>query len=444
MRRITVMGTGYVGLVTGVCLSEIGHHVICLDIDQGKIHKLQQGISPIYEPGLEEMMVKNLENNRLSFTSCQKEALSDVEVIYLAVGTPQQNDGTADLTYLFKAVQDICSYTSGEVVVVVKSTVPVGTNEKIHKYLTTHASKLSKFNVVSNPEFLREGQAIHDSFYGDRIVIGSTCEEAARLLYEINESFNMPIIHTDCKSSEMIKYASNAFLATKISFINEISSICERVGADIEAVAYGMGQDSRIGSQFLQAGIGYGGSCFPKDTKALVQIAGDVKHKFELLESVIRVNNKQQLKLIEKARSRLTCFKERKVALLGLAFKPNTDDVRESAAIVLARKLAEEGARVIAYDPVAIEKTKAELGDWICYTTDIKECLDEAEVAFIATEWDEIKQLPLEVFVKMMKTPIIFDGRNCFSLQEVKKYEVDYYAIGRPPVLNLSIQVLVH
>ncbi|QOR67891.1 UDP-glucose/GDP-mannose dehydrogenase family protein [Cytobacillus suaedae] len=434
MRKISIVGTGYVGLVTGVCLAEIGHQVTCIDSNVEKISILLNRKSPIYEPGLDEYIQRNMNEERLSFTTSHRDAFKDVEVIYLAVGTPQNSDGSANLDYIFQAAREIGEHVSGEIIVVVKSTVPVGTNDKVKQCIEENALNSLKIEIVSNPEFLREGHAIYDTFYGDRIVIGASSERAAKVIAGINEPFNIPIIHTDVKSAEIIKYASNAFLATKISFINEISTICEKVGANIEDVAYGMGQDSRIGSQFLKAGIGYGGSCFPKDTKALVQIAGNVEHSFDLLESVIRINNKQQLKLVEKALLRFGSLKGMKVALLGLAFKPNTDDVREAASIVLVERLLEEGAQVTVYDPVAMDNARKVLKDQVDYANSLHEALDLADMAFIVTEWDEIKEFPLEEFEKLMNTPIVFDGRNCYRLEEVEQYAMEYHSIGRAMV----------
>lgn len=442
MKKIAVVGTGYVGLVTGVCLSEIGHYVTCVDIDKQKIEKMRNGISPIYEPDLDELMKKNIENGRLYFTTSHKEAFIEAEVIYIAVGTPQKEDGSADLRFVKQVAIEIAKNIEKDgVIVVIKSTVPVGTNYKVRDWIKAHLKKKLSFDVVSNPEFLREGSAIYDTFHGDRIVIGADNERAALIIEEINKPFSIPIFKTDILSAEMIKYASNAFLATKISFINEISNICEKLGANVEDVAYGMGLDSRIGSQFLRAGIGYGGSCFPKDTKALVQIAGDVDHKFDLLEAVINVNNKQQTKLVEKARERFKSLKGKKIAMLGLAFKSNTDDMREAASIVIAEELVKEGAFVVAYDPIAIENAKRIIGDKITYTNSVETALNDADIAFIVTEWEEIKNLPLEMFEKLMKTPIIFDGRNCYDLREMEKYDLDYYSIGRPSIIKSKVNI---
>lgn len=442
MKKIAVVGTGYVGLVTGVCLSDIGHYVTCVDIDERKVEKMKQGISPIYEPGLDELMKRNIERGRLHFTTSHEEAFRDAEVIYIAVGTPQKEDGSADLRFVEQAARDIAAHIERDgVVVVTKSTVPVGTNEKIRAWIQQHLQRPVRFDIVSNPEFLREGSAIYDTFHGDRIVIGADNEQAAAVMEEVNKPFGIPIFHTDIHSAEMIKYASNAFLATKISFINEIANICEKVGANVEDVAYGMGLDTRIGPQFLRAGIGYGGSCFPKDTKALVQIAGDVDHQFELLEAVIKVNNKQQLKLVEKARGRFGSLRGKKAALLGLAFKPNTDDMRQAASIVIARELLQDGASVAAYDPVATENAKRIIGDEVVYASSVEEALTDADLAMIVTEWEEIKQLPLDLYAKYMKTPIVFDGRNCYPLEEVKKHEIEYHSIGRKSVLTNVVSI---
>ena len=441
--EISVVGTGYVGLVTGVALAEIGHNVICIDIDKQKIEKMQQGQSPIYEPGLDELMKKNIESGRLHFTTDYKQGMVEAEVIYIAVGTPQKEDGSADLTYIEQVAKAIGEHIERDgVVIVTKSTVPVGTNEKVKNWIKSSLKKEVQFDIVSNPEFLREGSAIYDMFHGDRIVIGAESERAASIIEEIYKPFGIPIFKTDIKSAEMIKYASNAFLATKISFINEIANICEKVGANIDDVAYGMGLDSRIGPQFLKAGIGYGGSCFPKDTRALVQIAGNVQHKFELLEAVINVNNKQQVKLVEKAIEELGSLKGKKVALLGLAFKPNTDDMREAASIVISKQLLNDGASIKAYDPVAIENAKKVLPGEISFVNTVDEALLDADVAFILTEWEQIKSIDPNKFVELMNEPVIFDGRNCFDLDYMKQYEVSYYSIGRPNVLK-SKDILV-
>lgn len=436
--NISIVGTGYVGLVTGVALSHIGHSVICIDKDEAKIEKMRQGISPIYEPGLEELMRENIQSGRLFFTTSYRDGFKNADVIYIAVGTPEKEDGSANLEYIEQVVRAIASNITSDVIVVTKSTVPVGTNHYIKELLNSLVSGNIRIDVVSNPEFLREGSSLHDTFHGDRIVIGADNEKAARVIEEINKPFGIPIFKTDIRSAEMIKYASNAFLATKISFINEIANICEKVGANIEDVAKGMGQDQRIGSRFLNAGIGYGGSCFPKDTKALAKIAANIDHDFELLKAVIKVNNKQQLVLVKKAKKRFGNLSGKRVALLGLAFKPNTDDIREAASIVISNELISEGAEVVAYDPVAIENARKVLPKEVIYVENIEDALKDAELAFIITEWAQIKELDLNLFIKKMKSPIIFDGRNCYSLKDVEKYPIEYHSIGRKTIYNFQ------
>ncbi|MBD1382673.1 UDP-glucose dehydrogenase family protein [Metabacillus arenae] len=437
--KITVVGTGYVGLVTGTCLSEIGHTVTCIDIDQDKVNKMRSGQSPIYEPGLDELMKKNIQEKRLFFTTNHKEGFSGVEVIYIAVGTPEKEDGSANLSFVEQVGKDIAANVERDVIVVTKSTVPVGTNDWIKKVIERNLVHNVKVDIVSNPEFLREGAAIYDSFNGDRIVVGADNEDAANRIEEINKPFGIPVFKTDIRSAEMIKYAANAFLATKISFINEISNICEKVGANVEAVANGMGQDNRIGSQFLNAGIGYGGSCFPKDTKALVQIAGNVEYDFELLKGVIHVNRKQQEILLNKLNERFESLEGKKVAVLGLAFKPNTDDMREAASIVITKHLIEKGANVAAYDPVAMENAKKVIDSKVHYVSNTTEALKDADVALILTEWNEFKDLEIGTFEENMKQSVIFDGRNCYDPKIVENYHVEYHSMGRPSVKNSKL-----
>ncbi len=438
--NITVAGTGYVGLVTGVCLAEMGHQVTGIDIQTEKIELLQTGRSPIYEPELQPLLEKNLDNGRLQFTTNPQNAYGNANIIFIAVGTPEQLDGTANLEFVNDVAKTIAQYMKHDVIVCTKSTVPVGSNEQIKNIIQCHKPSNLHAEVVSNPEFLREGSAVLDFFHGDRIVIGAESHDAAEMLEKLYLPLNIPIIKTDIKSAEMIKYASNAFLATKISFINEIATICEKVGANIEEVTNGVGRDGRIGRHFLQAGIGYGGSCFPKDTKALVQLAGNVHHPFELLKAVIEVNNRQALLPVLKAKEVIGSLLGKKVALLGLAFKPNTDDVREAAALTIVRKLLEEGAEVTAFDPIAIPNARRILGNTIEYTQDIQIALQHADLAIIATEWESIKQIPLENFLRYMKEPIVVDGRNCFSLEEIKKIPMTYISIGRPIITNKLIR----
>lgn len=429
--NIAVVGTGYVGLVTGVSLSEIGHHVTCIDIDEAKVEQMKKGVSPIYEPGLSELMTKNIEENRLFFTTNHYEGYNKADVIYIAVGTPENEDGSANLTFVEQVAKNIANVVLQDTIVVTKSTVPVGTNDKLRQIININQVNRVKVEVVSNPEFLKEGTAIHDAFHGDRIVVGSDSEQAARTIEEVNKPFGVPVYRTDVRSAEMIKYASNAFLATKISFINEISNICERVDADIDEVAEGMGLDNRIGNQFLKAGIGYGGSCFPKDTKALIQIAGNVNYDFELLKGVVNVNKKQQRLLLEKLNDRFTSLKGKKVAVLGLAFKPNTDDMRESASITITEELVKQGAEVVAYDPIAIDNAKSILNNNIQYATSVEESISNSDVTLILTDWDEIKNIDLKLF-DTMKYPLVIDGRNCFDLEEMKKHRIEYHSVGRP------------
>lgn len=437
--NIAIFGTGYVGLVTGVCLSDIGHYVTCIDIDERKIEKMRLGISPIYEPGLDKLMSKNILQNRLLFTTDCRQGIENADVIYIAVGTPQQTDGSANLKYIEKVALDIAYSLKKDAIIVIKSTVPVGTNDYIRKIIQRNLKLNLKITMVSNPEFLREGSAIHDSFYGDRIVIGTDDEKAADIMENLNKPFNVPVFKTTIRSSEMIKYAANAFLATKISFINEISNICEKLGADVEQVANGMGLDKRIGTQFLKAGIGYGGSCFPKDTQALIQIAGNVEHDFDLLKAVITVNNNQQTSIIDKVKNVLGDIRGKQVAMLGLAFKPNTDDMREAASIVIAKNLVELGAKVMAYDPIAIKNAKGILPSEVNYVSSIEKAVTNSDVALIITEWNDIKTFPIEKYIELMKQPTIFDGRNCHSLEYVKKFDVDYYSVGRPSIVRKKV-----
>ncbi|MCM2535845.1 UDP-glucose/GDP-mannose dehydrogenase family protein [Neobacillus pocheonensis] len=436
--NISVVGTGYVGLVTGVALSHIGHQITCIDIDESKVLRMRQGISPIFEPGLEELMIKNIEAGRLFFTTNHREGFKGKDVIYIAVGTPEKEDGSANLTFIEKVIEDIASNVENDIIVVTKSTVPVGTNHYIKGLLKASMPSDLKIEVVSNPEFLREGSSVYDTFNGDRIVIGADNEEAAKVIEEINKPFGVPIYKTDIKSAEMIKYASNAFLATKISFVNEIANICEKLGADVESVACGMGMDKRVGSMFLNAGIGYGGSCFPKDTKALTQIAANIDHDFELLKAVITVNNNQQQRLIEKATERFGSLVGKRVAILGLSFKPNTDDMREAASIITSKQLIANGTHVIAYDPIAIENARRILPSEVKYAQSFEEAITEADMVFLLTDWAEFKDVNLNVYVEKMNQPVIFDGRNCYDLDYVKNYSIEYHSIGRNVVNNLQ------
>ncbi|MCQ6278662.1 UDP-glucose/GDP-mannose dehydrogenase family protein [Bacillus sp. EB600] len=433
--NITITGTGYVGLVTGACLAEIGHRIICYDIDTEKIASLNMGISPIYEPGLEELLKRNIQNGRLSFTPNAGEAYSKADCIFLAVGTPANKDGSANLTFIEQAAIQIAENIEKSIIVVTKSTVPVGTNEQIGSIIQERVSPNIKIDVVSNPEFLREGTAIHDTFHGDRIVIGSNNQKAGKLIEKIYEPFKLPIVHTDIRSAEMIKYASNSFLALKISFINEIANLCEKVGANIEHISTGVGLDQRIGKQFLQAGIGFGGSCFPKDINALNQLAKEFDYDFKILQSVIDVNRLQKERLFYKAKEHFGTLSGKKAVILGLTFKPNTDDIRDAASLQLIQELLIEQAEVTVYDPIAMPKVEKLFGDKITYASSAELALEGSEVAFLLTEWDQIKNLELAKVKEKMTTPILFDGRNCFQLEDAQKHMIQYYSIGRAPIL---------
>ncbi|MGE7906442.1 UDP-glucose dehydrogenase family protein [Peribacillus sp. NPDC094092] len=434
--KIAVLGTGYVGLSTGVCLSEIGHSVICIDTDERKIKSLRQGISPIYEPGLESLLAQNAAAGRLLFTTSHREALNDAEIIIIAVGTPQMEDGGADLSYIVQAAKDIAANLVQSSVVVIKSTVPVGTNDFIKKIMEELCNDRVTFNMVSNPEFLRQGSAVMDTMKADRIIIGSENDEAAKKVQEMYRPLNVPFIRTSIRSAEMIKYASNAFLATKISFINEVANLCGVVGADVKDVAEGMGKDKRIGEAFLQPGIGYGGSCFPKDVKALLHTAKLNGVPFSLLKETVAINDFQQELLVTKAINRLGDLKGKKVAMLGLAFKPDTDDMREAPSIKIARSLTNLGAEVVAYDPVAIENAKKILGDTIRFANSVREATVGADAVFIVTEWNEFKHLDLETLMNTMRHPIVYDGRNCLEEDRIRACKkIEYYPIGRPAIV---------
>ena len=432
--NIAVIGTGYVGLVTGVCLAEIGHHVACIDVDEKKIELMKLGTSPFYEPQLEEYMKKNMQRNRLEFTNDHLQGLKNKNVIFIAVGTTENEDGTANIEHVEAAAKRIAADVTNDVIVVIKSTVPVGTNEHIKRIIINNLASPVHVDIVSNPEFLREGSAINDTFFADRIIIGAENDFAAKVVEDINGPFGVPVVKTHLRSAEMIKYASNAFLATKISFINEIAGICEKLDTNVEDVARGMGKDERIGNRYLHPGIGYGGSCFPKDTKALIQMAGNVHHNFELLKSVIKVNQKQQTILIDKAERHFGHLKGRHIAILGFSFKPGTDDMREAPSILITKKLKEKGATIAAYDPAASENAKSILPAFVRYEPTIEKALEKADAVFILTEWEEIKSFNFGKAHQFMKNPVIFDGRNCFNLDEIKQSGVEYHSIGRPSV----------
>ncbi len=432
--NIAVIGTGYVGLVTGVCLAEIGHSVTCLDIDEEKVSLLNHGRSPIFEEGLEDLLGKNLRRGRLEFTTDYEEGLAGKEVVYLAVGTPETADGSADLTFIEAASRAIAGHLKQNAVIVTKSTVPVGTNQSIKRMIEAELAEPVQIRIVSNPEFLRQGTAVQDTFHGERIVIGSDDPIALELLEEINRPFQLPIVKTDLRSAEMIKYASNAFLAAKISFINEMAHLCAHVGANVDNVAEGMGMDSRIGSKFLQAGLGYGGSCFPKDTNALIAMGRSHDYPMPLLGSVQHVNENQREWLVEMIQARLGSFEGKTIALLGLTFKPNTDDMRESPAIRVAEKLQAAGAMLRGYDPVAVSRARQLMPAEIMLTDNLQEAVQAADCAVIVTDWKQIKDLPLTEYARLLASPLLFDGRNCFALKDAEASEIEYHSIGRPTV----------
>lgn len=437
--KIVVAGTGYVGLVTGACLSEIGHKVTCVDIDENKVTMMKKGISPIYEPGLDELLKRNYQEGRLNFTTDYKNAYKDANIVFIGVGTPEREDGSANLDYVFKVCEQIAESVENNCLVVVKSTVPIGTNDRVEEFLKEHVKAGIHIEVASNPEFLAQGTAVKDTLYASRIVIGVESKEAEEKLRYVYEGFNQPIVVTNRRSAEMIKYASNDFLALKISFINEIANVCEIVGANIEDVARGMSYDKRIGDKFLKAGLGYGGSCFPKDTKALHWLANDSGYEIKTIKATIEVNENQKYKMFRKAKQRFGSLKGMKVAVLGLTFKPETDDLREAPSIPNIKRLLDEGAEIVAFDPVGEENFKKKFNLPIEYVKSPKEALKNADVAFIFTEWKEIKNLDLQCYERLMKTPIIFDGRNCYDINLVKDHNIDYYSVGRKEVLNCNL-----
>ncbi|MDK0817289.1 UDP-glucose/GDP-mannose dehydrogenase family protein [Clostridium perfringens] len=436
--KIVVAGTGYVVLVTGACLSEVGHNVTCVDVDEKKVEIMKKGISPIYEPGLDELLERNYKEGRLDFTTDYKNAYKNADIVFIGVGTPERADGSANLDYVFTVCSQIAENLENDCLVVVKSTVPIGTNDKVEAFLKENVKDGIHIEVASNPEFLAQGTAVVDTLKASRIVIGVESERAENTLRDVYERFNQPIVATNRRSAEMIKYASNDFLALKISFMNEIANFCEIVGADIEDVAKGMSYDPRIGDKFLRAGIGYGGSCFPKDTKALHWLANDNGYEIKTIKATIEVNQNQKLKMFREAKKRFSDLKGKKVAVLGLTFKPGTDDLREAPSIVNVRRLLDEGAEIVAYDPVGIENFKKIYPTEIEYVNNPGEALKDADMAFLFTEWKEIKGLELSVYETLMKTPIIFDGRNCYEIKEVEKSNVEYHSVGRKIVDNLN------
>jgi UDPglucose 6-dehydrogenase len=429
--KLAVIGTGYVGLVSGVCFAQKGNEVICVDLEQHKIDMLNRAESPIYEPGIEELIALNLEAGRLEFTSDLADAVRRSDIVILAVGTPSLANGEANLSYIEQAAADVGKAMNGYKIIMTKSTVPVGTNEKIKDVLARHTSL--SFDIVSAPEFLREGSAINDTLHPDRIIIGLDNTGLRETMVTLHQVFTDKIYVTDIRSAEMIKYASNAFLATKISFINEIANICEKVGADVTCVADGMGMDKRIGSSFLQAGIGYGGSCFPKDTNALIQIAGNVDYEFKLLKSVVEVNTDQRFMIVSKLRESLGQLNGVSIGIWGLAFKPNTDDIREAPALEIVETLIQAGAIVKLYDPIAMDKFKERVDHPnIMWCSSPQQAAEGSDAVCLLTDWEEFKKVDLVQLASILHKPVLIDGRNVFGEEQIQGSGLEYYSVGRP------------
>ena len=439
MRNICVIGVGYVGLVTSACFADLGNHVTCLDIDRDRIANLRQGAMPIYEPGLEEVVRRNVGAGRLSFTSSYAEALAEAEFVFVAVGTPSGLDGEADLHYVRLAAQSLAETMTHPLVVINKSTVPVGTGDWVAEVIRERQPAPIPFAVVSNPEFLREGSALADFMQPDRIVLGSSDHEAASRVAQLYLALRAPILITDLRTAEMIKYASNAFLATRISFINEIAGICEELGADVKEVANGMGYDKRIGRAFLDAGLGYGGSCFPKDVKALAHMAAIHGCHPQLLRSVMDINRDQRWKVVQWLREILGGLNHRTIGLLGLAFKPNTDDLREAPSIEITHLLENEGAQVRAYDPVAMEHARRLLPG-VRFCEDAYQVAEGCDAVIIVTEWNEFKALDLARLKEAMRLPVLIDGRNIYDPATVESYGFIYRSIGRGRVGQTGVE----
>jgi UDPglucose 6-dehydrogenase len=431
--NICVIGTGYVGLVTGACLAEFGMNLICVDKDSQKIDLLKQGRVSIYEPGLEEIVTKNMREGRLRFSTSIEEGVKSSLVIFIAVGTPSNDDGSADLRAVEEVAMEIARLMDGYKVIVVKSTVPVGTCRRLKTLIQENQQRPIPFDIVSNPEFQREGSAVEDFLRPDRVTIGAESEQAIAIMKDIYSALYLietPFVITNWETAEMIKYAANAFLATKVTFINEIANICERVGADVHHVARAMGLDGRIGKKFLHPGPGYGGSCFPKDTLALSRLAQQKGYKFKILDSVIEVNEEQKKRMVEKIKDKLGDLKEKKIGILGLSFKPNTNDIRESASIAIIRELLALGAKVKAYDPAAMEDTKAILPQ-IEYGKDAYDVANGADALVLVTEWNQFRRLDLNRIKTLLKKPIFIDLRNVYEPEQMKNMGFIYVGVGR-------------
>jgi UDPglucose 6-dehydrogenase len=439
--KISVVGTGYVGLVSGTCFAETGIQVVCVDIDEKKIEMLNNGIIPIYEPGLEDIFKRNVEKGRLSFTTNLEESLVDAEAVFIAVGTPPDEDGSADLKYVLGVARDVGRFIGHYMVVVTKSTVPVGTSEKIKGVIVEEQKKRGvevSFDIASNPEFLKEGNAVDDFLKPDRIIVGTESEKAKEVMKRLYKPFLLnghPIIFMDILSSEMTKYTANAMLATKISFMNDIANLCEIVGADVNFVRKGIGSDTRIGDKFIYPGTGYGGSCFPKDVQALIRTANEKGHPLEILKAVEDVNNRQKSVLVRKIRNHFNQnLGGKKFALWGLAFKPKTDDMREAPSLVVIEHLLNEGAKIVAYDPVAMDEGKRIFGDRISYARDEYEASIDADALIVVTEWSEFRSPNFKVLERLLKNKVIFDGRNIYDPEEMAELGFNYYSIGRKDV----------
>jgi len=435
-----VIGTGYVGLVTGVCFADLGNKVICVDIDLHKLELLRAGTSPIYEPGLEEVLERNIRAGRISFSDSYTVGMDQADFVFITVGTPMRDDGAADLSYVRAAARAIGEALSAPTIIIDKSTVPVGTGDMVAQIIREHARPGSTFAMISNPEFLREGSAMSDFFHPDRIVLGTADRAAAEQVAALHEPLGAPVIITDLYTAEMIKYASNAFLATRISFINEIAQICERLGADVKEVARGMGADRRIGPHFLDAGIGYGGSCFPKDVLALHHMAATAGCHPQLLQAVMEINRDARQRFIEKVELLLGDLHGTVLGVLGLAFKPNTDDMREAPSVAIIEALERAGARVKAYDPVAMERA-AEVLPRVTYCATAYDAAKDADALLIVTEWNEFKQLDWEKLRRFMRRPVVVDGRNLYDQHEMAERGFVYWGVGRghPPTLPESV-----
>ncbi len=446
--KVAVAGTGYVGLVTGVALAHIGHNVTCVDVDENKIEIMRSGKSPIYEDGLEELM--NEDKERLTYTTDYKMAYKDADVIFIGVGTPERIDGSANLDYVKTVVRQIAETVEKDVVVVVKSTVPIGTNDKVEEYLKKNVKKGLKVYVASNPEFLAQGTAVRDTLYASRIVVGTENRLAERIMKQLyspltKKPYKVPYLSMNRRSAEMVKYASNDFLALKISYINEIANFCEKVGANIEEVTKGMGYDSRIGNKFLKAGIGYGGSCFPKDTKALHWLSKDLNCELKTVKACIEVNKNQKILLYKKLHEYFDNLENKTIAVLGLTFKPGTDDLREAPSIDNIELLLDEGANVRAYDPISIESFKKKIASKITsdtingeieYFDSIDEAITGADATLIMTEWPDVLNYDINNYLKLMKEPLVLDGRNCYNLKEMEKANIEYVSVGRRTILR--------